>query len=52
VFVVQGKLILSIGVIPWRPLEKSVEPMPNRPLVLFSKTRGTISPNASVTIAR
>jgi hypothetical protein len=43
---------LSIGVIPWRPLEKSMLPMPKKPLVEFSNTRGTISPKASVTIAR
>ena len=47
-----GRLILSIGVMPWRPLEKSRLPMPKRPLVGVSKTRGTISPKASVTIAR
>ena len=45
-------LILSFGVMPCRPEEKSVEPIPNSPLVAFSKTRGTISPKASVTIAR
>ena len=38
--------------IPWRPFEKSVLPIPKMPLVEFSNTRGTISPNASVTIAR
>ena len=40
------------GVIPWRPLEKSMLPMPKMPLVAFSKMRGTISPKASVTMAR
>jgi len=37
---------------PWRPLEKFVEPIPKMPLSEFSKTRGTISPKASVTMAR
>ena len=43
---------LSTGVMPWRPLEMSRSPKPNGPLVESSNTRGTISPNASVTIAR
>ena len=42
----------STGVMPWRPLERSRLPMPNGPVVESSNTRGTISPNASVTIAR
>ena len=47
-----GNQGLSTGVMPWRPLEMSRLPMPNGPLVESSNTRGTISPNASVTTAR